>query len=425
MLVVGKPLRLHVLYLLAVTQHNLVELRRVQYGEVQCHRTFRHVADKVHACLKPIAECRHHDVLHHVAARICKHRAYEVRARHARPAHLLVARHVHHAHRITVVRTEGVCDGVLAAHHLASAGVATLCLLDVLQGQHIRIRHARHVVLVPETVARVVLVVQEVIDALAPEERLIHHPVALRAVKFRRRAVRVLVAVRIVQLAVSHLAVQVVHHGVHIGDVHVPCRGFLCHLRQHSVPVLEDDLYVAARLVVVAVLVARAVVQVRDVRVVSHAFVALQHRVFRLHDVQFREVLLQGLVLLVALVSCQAVGAHQSAGVHVAAVLVHAARRHQRGQQAAVVLRVYARHAQVSHVGTLPVDGSPVQVRATVHHKPCDIVRTLQRQSAVGQFAQVAQFQGLESCRQCHIGQRCALCEVHARQRRLARLQRL
>ena len=58
----------------------------------------------------------------------------------------------------------------------------------------------------------------------------------------------------------------------------------------------------------------------------------------------------------------------------------------------------------------------PVHARAIVNHKPVDVACALQRQSAGRQFAQVAQFQCLQRCRERYARQRSALCEVHAGQ---------
>ena len=85
----------------------------------------------------------------------------------------------------------------------------------------------------------------------------------------------------------------------------------------------------AAWLVVVAVLIARAVIQVREICIVCHALVALQHRIFRLFDVQLRVVLDVCGIGLIINVTSQSVCANQSAALHIAAVLVHTARLHQ------------------------------------------------------------------------------------------------
>ena len=141
--------------------------------------------------------------------------------------------------------------------------------------------------------------------------------------------------------------------------------------------VLEDCLYVPARLVVVAVLVARSVVKIGDIRIVCHTLVALQHGVFGLYNVQFGEVPLQCIVLFIGLVLRQSICAHQSAGIHVATVLVHAANRHQRGQQAAVALHVDTSHAQILYIGASCIQCLPVYAGTIIHHKACDIARAL------------------------------------------------
>lgn len=71
------------------------------------------------------------------------------------------------------------------------------------------------------------LAVQVIIDTLAPEEGLVHHPVTFSAVQSGSRAVGVLVAVRVVQRVVGHLTVQVVHRGINVRHVHTPRRRFL------------------------------------------------------------------------------------------------------------------------------------------------------------------------------------------------------
>ena len=304
-----------------------------------------------------------------------------------------MSRHVNHTHRVRIVGAIGVLDGALSRHHLLALDIATQHRLDVIKRQHVHIRHRWHVILILRAVATVVPAVQEVIDTLAPEERLVHHQVALAAVKFGRCPVGIFGAVRIVKLQICHLAVQIVHHGIDIRDVRVSRGRFLCHLRKHSVAVLQYRSHMAAWLVVTAVLVARAVIQVREVCIVCHALVTLQHRIFWLHDVQFRKVRLQRLILLVPLVFRQAVRSHQSAGVHVAAFLVHAARPHQRIQQTAVTLHVDARHTQIFDVRTAFKQRLPVYARTAVNNELRHIGRTIDGQSLIFQFRQILQTQ--------------------------------
>ena len=278
-------------------------------------------------------------------------------------------------------------------------------------------------ILILRAVATVVLAVQEVIDALAPEERLVHHQVTLAAVKFGRGSVGILGAVLIVKLHVSHLAVQIVHHGIDIRDVHVPRGRFLCHLRKHSVAVLQYRSHMAAWLVVAAVLVARAVIQVREICVISHTLVTLQYRIFRLHDVQLRKVCLQRLILLVPLVFRQTVCSHQSAGVHVAAFLVHAACPHQRSQQTAVTFHVDARHTQIFDVRTAFKQRLPVYARTAVNNELRHIGRTLDGQSLLFQFRQIFQTQSRQRGWQHEVLYRRTLGHSHALHIRATRVE--
>ena len=157
------------------------------------------------------------------------------------------------------------------------------------------------------------LAAEVVVYSLAPEEGLVHHPVAFRAVQLRGRAVGVLVAVRIVQRIVGHLAVEVVGRGFHVGDVDGARGGLLRHLGQCAVPLRQDGRDVAARRVGVAVLVPGPVVGVADVRVVAHRVVELDQGVLRLPDVQLVEALHILLVFGLVQVLRQPVRAHQLA----------------------------------------------------------------------------------------------------------------
>ena len=130
-----------------------------------------------------------------------------------------------------------------------------------------------------------------------------HHDVALGAVELGSRAVThllgigVVVGVVIVERIVGHLAVKVVHHGVHARHADVTLRRLLGDLGQHTVALAEVGLDMSRRLVGVAILVASLVVEVADVGIVRHAVVELDNRVRRLHDVQLRVVLLVSLEL--------------------------------------------------------------------------------------------------------------------------------
>ena len=130
-----------------------------------------------------------------------------------------------------------------------------------------------------------------------------HHDVALGAIELGSRAVThllgigVVVGVVIVERIVGHLAVEVIDDRVNASHADVALRRLLGDLGQHAVALAEVGLDVTRRLVGIAILVARLVVKVADVGIVRHAVVELDHRVWRLHDVELRVVLLVSLEL--------------------------------------------------------------------------------------------------------------------------------
>ena len=265
--------------------------------------------------------------------------------------------------------------------------------------------------------------VQVVVHAFAPEERLVHHPVTLAAVQFGRRAVGVLVAVRIVQRIVGHLAVQVVHRGIDVRHVHAARGRLLRYLRQYTVTFGEDGGDMAARLVVRSVLVAGPVVKVAHVRVVRHVIVELDHRVLRLADVQFREVGGIGGVGLLVQVSCQSYGTHKRAGVRGVALRVHAARVYKPVQPCAVVLTVDARHPYTVDVGAAVQYSLPVQAGAGVEDKCTHVAPRFQGEVRRGQFGKVLQTQGGKRTGKVGFRHGCALGEGHALNLRTSRVQ--
>ena len=164
------------------------------------------------------------------------------------------------------------------------------------------------------------LAVQVIIDTLAPEEGLVHHPVTFSAVQSGSRAVGVLVAVRVVQRVVGHLTVQVVHRGINVRHVHTPRRRFFSHFSKYTVTLLQDGGNMTAHLIRVVILVAGTVVKVAHVRVIRYLVVELDHRVFRLPDIQFREVRLQSAVRIVINVARELYRTHQGARVRSVAI---------------------------------------------------------------------------------------------------------
>ena len=269
------------------------------------------------------------------------------------------------------------------------------------------------------------LFVQIVVDALVEVVWLQHHDVALRAVELGGRAVpqlrgiRIVVAVAVVQRVVGHLAVQVVHHGVGAAHVYVALGSLLRHLRQHTVALVQVRQYVSRWLVTVAILVTRLVVEVRHVGIVRHAVVELHHGIGWLQNVHLREVRPHLGYLHLIHIRGELVGAHQSAGIHVAAVLIHAARVHELSEQRAVTLQVDARDAKVLHVRAERLELLPVDAGAGIYHQSRHIAVALQGELGVGELRQVSQLQGLHGTRQRHLCERRTLGEGHARERGL------
>ena len=234
MLVVGNPVGFHVLDPVGVGKDYLVELRGVQYGEMQRSGTGRNVGDQVHARLELVGEGRNYNGTDNGTGIVSEYAAHKVSTGNARETHALVTADVYLADGIRGVGAVAVRKRVLAAHDLTAVQVAARPF-DVIQREDIGIRDGGHVILAFAAVAGVMLAVQVIVDALAPEKRLEHHPVTLAAVKFGRAAVGVIVGVAVVQRVIGHLTVRVVHRRIDIRDGHVAGRGLPRHFRKYTV----------------------------------------------------------------------------------------------------------------------------------------------------------------------------------------------
>ena len=414
MFLIGHPIRFHVLYLVAVAQHHAVKLCRVQNGEMQSRRTLRNVCYQIHASFKFQADGRHHDALQDVSCIIHKHTADKPRAGNAREAHALVAGYVHLTYRIGLVRRIGFLQRGLSAHDLAFTQPAALRFLDGIQRQYCCFRDRGHFVLRVAAVAGVLLVVQIIVDTLAPVERLIHHPVSLAAVQLRHRAVvhilRIGIEVRafVMQGEVGHLPVRVVHFHLLPGYLNFPARGHPGHLGQYAVALGQDGIHMPAHFVRIAEFVPRLVVQVRNIGIVGHTVVKLNHRIGRLLDGQFR---ITGGILLQFLIS-QILRQGQLAPQSRMPV-IHGTRLRIRSvvvillQQGSVVFPVYLQHEAFQLAAAVqsglvkafqhsePVDAGAVGVAVAPH-----IIDAFQYQATVGQLGQIFQEQFLNRVRQ-------------------------
>ena len=414
MFLIGHPIRFHVLYLVAVAQHHAVKLCRVQNGEMQGCSTFRNVCYQIHAGFKFQADGRHHNTLQDVSLRISKHTADKPCSWNAREADTSVTRHVHFAHGISLVRRIGFHQRGLAAHDLPLTQPAALCLLDGIQCQYCRIWNRGHFVLRITAVAGVLLVVQIIVDAFAPVKRLIHHPVSLAAVQLRHRAIvhilRIGIEVRafVMQGEIGHLPVRVVHFHLLPGYLHLPTRGHPGHLGQYAVALGQDGIHMPAHFVRIAEFVPRLVVQVRNIGIVGHTVVKLNHRIGRLLDGQFR---ITGGILLQFLIS-QILRQGQLAPQSRMPV-IHGTRLRIRSvvvillQQGSVVFPVYLQHEAFQLAAAVqsglvkafqhsePVDAGAVGVAVAPH-----IIDAFQYQATVGQLGQIFQEQFLNRVRQ-------------------------
>ena len=381
---------------------------------MQGRRTFRNVGYQIHARLESQADGRNNDTFKHVAVRIREDAADKPGTGNAREAHTLVARHVHLAYRIRLVRGIGFLQCGLAAHDLPFTQPAALCILDGIQRQYRRVRNRGHFVLRITAVAGVLLVVQIIVDAFTPVKRLIHHPVTLAPVKLRHRAVvhilRIGIEVRtlVMKGEIGHLPVRVVHIHRLARYRLFPARRHLRNLGQYAVALLHDSIHMPAHFIRIAELVPRPVVQVGDVGVIGHAVVKLDHRVRRLLDGQLR---ITGCIFLQFLIGQVLRQRQLSAKTRVA--VIHSTRLRVRSvvvillQQGSVVFPVYLKHKALQLAAAVqfglvqvfqqdePVNAGAVGIAVAPH-----IVDAFQYQSAVGQLGQIFQEQFLNRVRQ-------------------------
>ena len=343
--------------------------------------TFRNICYQIHAGFKFQADGLHHDTLQDVSCIIHKHTADKPRSWNAREAHALVAGYIHLTYRIGLVSRIGFHQRRLPGHNFAFTQPAALRFLDGIQRQYCRLRNRGHFVLRVAAVAGVLLVVQIVVDTLAPVERLIHHPVSLAAVQLRHRAI------------------------VHILSIGIEVRAFVM---QGEIGHLQDGIHMPAHFVRIAEFVPCLVVQVRNIGIVGHTVVKLDHRIRRQLDGQFR---ITGGILLQFLVS-QILRQGQLAPQSRMTV-IHGTRLRVRSvvvillQQGSVVFPVYLKHKALQLAAAVllrlvktfqhgkPVDAGAVGVAEAPH-----VVDAIQHQAAVLQFGQILQEQFLNRVRQ-------------------------
>ncbi len=259
-----------------------------------------------------------------------------------------------------------------------------------------------------------------IVDAFGPHAGLIHHQVSFRGVEFRRGAVDcilcvgVVVGVAVMQGEPGHLAVEVVHRGLYVGDGDRACGGFFRHFGKCFVTFGEYRGDMTAGLVFVAVFVARVVVEVADVCVVAYGVVELDHGVFGLYDVQFGEVGAHLLVTPLLDIFGEAHRADKGAGVGEVAFGIDPAHRHELVEPRAVVLAVYAGDTDAVGVGAAIQQRLPVESGAVVEDEGADVAIGLQCQATGGELAEVFKAQCCQRARKPCDGHRRAFGEVYA-----------
>ena len=196
--------------------------------------------------------------------------------------------HIHLADRISLVRAIGVFQRGLATQQFAFRQVAVLALFYIIQCQNGCFGDGRHIVGTVGAVTAVIFLVQIVIDTFRPEERLVHHPVALATVKFGCAAIVVFITAGIIQRTIGHFTVRIVHVNCLAGHLHFTARGLFRYLGKHTVALLEDRRHVGIHDVGIAILITGLVIRVGNVGIVRSAFVRLDDAVGRLYDLQFR-----------------------------------------------------------------------------------------------------------------------------------------
>ena len=207
---------------------------------------------------------------------------------------------------------------------------------------------------------------------------------------------------------IGHLPVRVVHIHLLPGHIHLPARRHLGHLSQYAVALGQDGIHMPAHFVRIAEFVPRLVVQVRNIGIVGHAVVKLDHRIGRLLDGQFR--ITGGILLqfLIGQILRQGQLAPQSR-----MPVIHGTRLRVRSvvkillQQASVVFPVYLQHEALQLAAAVqfglvqafqhsePVDAGAVGIAVAPH-----IIDAFQYQATVGQLGQIFQEQFLNRVRQ-------------------------
>ena len=284
-------------------------------------------------------------------------------------------------------------------------------------------------ILVIAAVAVKLTVVEIVVHSLEPCIGFVHHYVTLGGVELRLGAVAdrirvcIIVGVAVMQRIVGHLAIKVVHRGLDIGDVDRACRGLARHLGEDTVAFFHQCEDMSARHIFVPESVASLVVKITDVGVVGDTHRAFHDRVFRLYDVELREVCAHLVVAFLLHVACEPDGADQGARVGGVAVYVHTAHRHEFVEPGAVIVAVYAGDTNAVGVRAALEQGFPVEQRAVVKDDGLDVAVVLKSQAALRESGEIFKTERGDSSREFCRGDRRSFGEIDALYFRASRVE--
>ena len=143
---------------------------------------------------------------------------------------------------------------------------------------------------------------------------------------------------------------MVVDRNIGVGHADCSCRRLPGNFRKDTVAFGKDGGNMTASHIVVAELIAGVVVEVGHTRVVCR-IVDADHRVFRLYDIQLREMGAHPLILRLIDVPGEPDGSDEGTGVGGVPGSIDTAHRYELVEPCAVILAVYACDAEPVNVG--------------------------------------------------------------------------
>ena len=97
-------------------------------------------------------------------------------------------------------------------------------------------------------------------------------------------------------------AIKIVCNGINTSYLDVSCCRLLCNLGKNTMTLLQKCRDMTTWHIVIAILIACLIVKVGHIGIIRNSVIKLNHRIFRLDDVQFREMFLPLLVFVICYV---------------------------------------------------------------------------------------------------------------------------